>query len=184
MALCVPLLAVFDNHLFRIIPNIIDNWAKSHHYFMSSEYVPYSQRPEWADVVPILQDDGPETQPVVQIPYTPKCTWLMTLFLNHLQWNHSFTQPALLPNSDCSTGFLWPGMGLFSPVYFNLVKDTMNYFRALLRTKEKSHRALQICTAAIELSPPNYTAWRYRRYGKILVWVLSRSTPERKNDQF
>jgi hypothetical protein len=44
------------------------------------------------------------------------------------------------------------------------VKDTMNYFRALLHKQEYTRRALDICTAAIDLSPPNYTAWRFRRY--------------------
>jgi protein farnesyltransferase/geranylgeranyltransferase type-1 subunit alpha len=42
-------------------------------------------------------------------------------------------------------------------------KDTMNYFRAMVRKQEYSRRALELCTAAIDLSPPNYTAWRYRR---------------------
>lgn len=43
------------------------------------------------------------------------------------------------------------------------VADTMNYFRALLHKQEHSLRALEVCTEAIDLSPPNYTAWRYRR---------------------
>ena len=46
----------------------------------------------------------------------------------------------------------------------DVVKDTMNYFRAMVRKQEYSRRALELCTAAIDLSPPNYTAWRYRRY--------------------
>lgn len=40
----------------------------------------------------------------------------------------------------------------------------MNYFRALLHKQEYSRRALEVCTEAIYLSPPNYTAWRFRRY--------------------
>lgn len=47
--------------------------------------------------------------------------------------------------------------------YTDEFKDTMNYFRALLHKQELSHRALELCTAAIDLSPPNYTAWRFRR---------------------
>jgi hypothetical protein len=34
-------------------------------------YVPFSQREEWKDVTPVLQDDGPN--PVCKIAYDPKC---------------------------------------------------------------------------------------------------------------
>lgn len=33
--------------------------------------VPFYQKPEWADVVPIPQDDGPN--PLVPIAYTREC---------------------------------------------------------------------------------------------------------------
>lgn len=35
------------------------------------EWIPYSQRDEWADVTPIAQDDG--EHPVVAIAYSAKC---------------------------------------------------------------------------------------------------------------
>ncbi|KAF7721305.1 hypothetical protein EC973_004947 [Apophysomyces ossiformis] len=80
---------------------------------MSVEYLPYSQRPEWVDVTPIPQDDGPN--PLVPIAYSRD------------------------------------------------YRDTMDYFRALIRTKEKSHRALELTADIIEMNPAHYTVWGYRQ---------------------
>ncbi|KAF9910729.1 CAAX geranylgeranyltransferase alpha subunit [Linnemannia zychae] len=75
--------------------------------------IPFYQKPEWADVVPIPQDDGPN--PLVPIAYT----------------------------RDYST--------------------TMDYFRAMCRTQEKSERALDLTKIVIELAPSHYTVWYYRQ---------------------
>jgi len=73
----------------------------------------FGNRPEFQDVVPLLQDDGPF--PVCPIAYTEK--------------------------------FL----------------DTMNYFRAMLQSDERSVRSLGVTTEVIQLNPANYTAWYFRR---------------------
>ena len=43
-----------------------------------SAFVPFSSRPEWADVTPVPQDDGPD--PVVPIAYAPEYREAMDYF--------------------------------------------------------------------------------------------------------
>lgn len=38
---------------------------------LAADYVPYSERQEWADVIPLEQDDG--KSPIVLIAYSEKC---------------------------------------------------------------------------------------------------------------
>lgn len=38
---------------------------------LPDDWIPYSKRKDWADVVPLPQDDG--ENPIVQIAYSDKC---------------------------------------------------------------------------------------------------------------
>ena len=93
---------------------------------MESSYVLFRDRPDWKDVTPVKQDDGPN--PVAPIAYSEKCFHRIFSFI-------------------------------LTAEIFHLDKDAMDYFRALLRTGEKSERALQLSEAIIIINSSNFNVW-------------------------
>ncbi|XP_053991988.1 protein farnesyltransferase/geranylgeranyltransferase type-1 subunit alpha [Hylaeus anthracinus] len=47
--------------------------------------------------------------------------------------------------------------------YSDNFRESYDYFRAILKSGEKSERALELTTNCIWLNPANYTVWQYRR---------------------
>lgn len=81
----------------------------------TEKWVPFSKRPEWADVAPVPEFESEALPPICHIAYSER------------------------------------------------FRETMDYFRAVLRSEEHSERALELSKEAILCNQSNYTAWHYRR---------------------
>ncbi|XP_047945221.1 protein farnesyltransferase/geranylgeranyltransferase type-1 subunit alpha [Salvia hispanica] len=113
------------------------------------ERIPIKERPEWADVRPVPQDDGPN--PVVPIEYTDDFTETMDYFRAvYLADERSpralhLTKEAILLNSGNYT--VWQ--------FRRLILDALN---------ADLHEELQFLDQITRENPKNYQIWHHRRW--------------------
>lgn len=128
----------------------IDLSKISHFHFDQRPRMKYSEDPDWADVVKIPQDDGPD--PIVSIAYPADCASALSL-------------PYILSN-----------LTLFASSLSSPVTDVMDCFRGVLKINEYSERTLALTLDVIEANPANYTVWYFRR--RVLEALGSDLKPE------
>jgi len=133
---------------------------------MSLGFTAYSSRPEWKDITPIPQDDGPH--PAVPIAYSEQCTFFTSPWQNqidHFFWIiFNFNIIITIKTHICTS--------------IKTVKETHDYFRAILNKNEISKRALDLTADLISMNAANYTAWYVkplplfikRRPANTLTW--------------
>ncbi|KAJ3687773.1 hypothetical protein LUZ61_016937 [Rhynchospora tenuis] len=125
-------------------------------------YVPFSQRPEWSDVRPLPQDDGPH--PVVPIAYTDEFRDVMDYF-RAVYVAREFSPRALRLTTEALTR--------------NPGNYTIWHFRRLVIEALDSdlvEETLFVDNLA-KGNPKNYQIWHHKR------WLAEKLGPEAANDE-
>jgi protein farnesyltransferase/geranylgeranyltransferase type-1 subunit alpha len=110
--------------------------------------VPYSKRPEWADLSPILQDE--ETNDIVRIAYTETFKEVFSYFRAILKLNEK-SERAFELTKDAA---------LLNPANY-----TVWYYRRILikELNKDLNEELDFITNVIRSNPKNYQVWQHRR---------------------
>jgi len=147
------------------------------------DWIPYSHRPEWSDVTPLAQDDGPN--PVVQIAYSEKFSEVYDYFRAILAANEKseralqLTQDALRLNPANYTVWqyrrevlkdLGKDLAIELDYLDSIIEsNTKNYQvwhhrRVIVDQLNDSSRELPLTESVLRIDPKNYHAWQHRQY--------------------
>lgn len=113
-----------------------------------SNQLPYSHRPEWSDVVPIEQDDGPN--PVVKIAYSDRFRETYDYVRACMQSNEMSERTLELTKTACQ----------LNPANYTV----WCYRRQILdHLKSDLNEELTFIGQMIQENPKNYQVWEHRR---------------------
>ncbi|KAH8409426.1 hypothetical protein KR222_003792 [Zaprionus bogoriensis] len=116
--------------------------------YLGTDWLPYSERPEWSDVTPLPQDDG--TNPVVAIAYSPKFREVFD-YMRAIIAKGEKTQRAL----DLTTEAL-----RLNPANYTV----WQYRRDILRELDANLQdELDYLDEVIGQNAKNYQVWHHRR---------------------
>ncbi|ORX58757.1 protein prenylyltransferase [Hesseltinella vesiculosa] len=124
--------------------------------------IPYSQRPEWSDVTPIPQDDGPN--PLVPIAYAPESDIIDMNPAHYTIWQYR-QQVLFALHADMVLE-----LNYLDDIAENQVKNyqVWHHRQVIVDALGNGDREIPFINGILEEDSKNYHAWSYRQ------WVVKR----------